>query len=464
VYRDNNDDGTREPGEAGISGVDIQIVSITTIASPISLTTKTLSDGSYSFIGLPPGRYRISETSQPIDFFDGKDSPGTVRGQTRGSNTTNDQITEIRLDGNDTGIEFNFGEIEPASLSGHVCVAMPGFDCFSTEPNSIAPLPGVKIDLVNASGTVVATTFTVADGSYRFDRLPAGVYSIVETQPADLLDGLSRAGVINGLAVGNASSGTRIEQVAIGGGQQGVNYDFCELPPASLSGRVYQDDNNDGIRQNSEPRIPGATIRLFDSTGGLLGEIATDSQGYYAFTGLRKGTYRIAEITPVGYLDGKDSVGRIANQTVGQLDGTDAIKSIQLPSGLNGENYDFGEILPASISGNVYEDVDGDCIRDPGELSIGAVVIDLLDANGNVVSTTQTDVAGNYRFDDLLPGVYTLRESQPPGYIQGGQMAGSVGGNATLTDIISAIALGAGVHATNYDSKSHPSKELCLPI
>ena len=451
VYRDNNDNGNRELSESGIGGVNIQIVSIATIASPVSLTTRTLTDGSYSFIGLPPGRYRISETSQPIDYFDGKDSPGTVRGQTRGSNTSNDQITEIRLDGNDTGIEFNFGEIEPASLAGHVCVAMPGFDCFSTEPNSSSPLPGVKIDLVNAAGTVVASTFTVADGSYRFDRLPAGVYSIVETQPADLLDGSSRSGLVNGLAVGTASSGTRIEQVAIGGGQQGVNYDFCELPPASLSGHVYQDDNNDGVRQNSEPRIPGATIRLFDSTGGLLGEVATDSQGYYQFTGLRKGIYRIVEITPNGYLDGKDRVGQIAFQTVGQLDGTDAIKSIELPSGLNGENYDFGEILPASISGNVYEDVDGDCIRDPGEVSIGGVVIELLNSNGNIVSTTQTDVAGNYQFDDLTPGVYSLRERQPAGYIQGGQMAGSVGGNATLTDIISAIALGAGVNATNYD-------------
>jgi len=451
VYRDNNDNGNREPGETGIGGVDIQIVSIETIASPISLTTKTLSDGSYSFIGLPPGRYRISESSQPIDYFDGKDSPGTVRGQTRGTNTINDQITEIRLDGNDTGIEFNFGEIEPSSLSGHVCVAMPGFDCFSSEPNSKSPLPGVRIDLVNAAGSVVATTMTVSDGSYRFERLPAGVYSIIETQPADLLDGLSRSGVINGINVGSASSGTRIEQIAIAGGQQGINYDFCEIPPASLSGHVYQDDNNDGVRQNSETLIPGATIRLFDATGGLLGEVATDALGFYRFTGLRRGTYRIAETTPAGYLDGKDSVGQIANRTVGQLDGTDAIRSIELSSGLNGVEYNFGELLPASLSGNVYEDTDGDCIRDPGELSINGVIIELLDSTGSVVSTTQTDAAGNYRFDGLIPGVYTLREQQPAGYIQGGQTAGSSGGNASLTDIISAIALGAGVNATNYD-------------
>ncbi len=451
VYRDNNDNGLRESGELGIGGVDIQIVSLDSIAGSISRTTQTLSDGSYRFVALPPGRYRISEVTQPVAYFDGKDSPGTVRSQTRGTNSTNDQITEIRLDGNDSGIEFNFGEIEPSSLSGHVCVAMPGFDCFSTEPNSIAPLPGVKIDLVNAAGVVVATTETASDGSYYFDQLPAGVYSIVETQPVDLLDGVSRAGAINGVSVGSASNGTLIEQIVLGGGQNGVNYDFCELPPATLSGHVYRDDNNDGVRQVSEPLLAGVTIRLFDNSGNKIGEVATNDEGYYQFKGLGKGTYRIDETTPAGYLDGKESIGRIAGRIVGELDGKDTIKSIVLPSGMDGVDFDFGEILPASISGNVYEDADGDCIRDPGEVRLAGVLIELINELGQVVATTRTDGLGNYEFADLIPGVYTLREQQPTGYIQGGQMAGSAGGNASLTDIISSIALGAGVQAIDYD-------------
>lgn len=451
VYRDNNDNGLRESSETGISGIDIRIVSIETIAGAVSQTVKTLADGSYRFVGLPPGRYRISEVSQPVDYFDGKDSPGTVRSQPRGTNSINDQITEIRLDGNDDGIEFNFGEIEPSSLAGHVCVAMPGFDCFSTEPNSIAPLAGVTIDLVNEAGTVIATTTTGTDGSYRFDRLPRGIYSIIETQPIDLLDGLSRAGTINGVSKGNAINGTRIQQIELSGGQQGTDYDFCELPPSSLSGHVYRDDNNDGVRQNIEPMISGATVRLFDASGTLLNEIATDSQGFYQFTFLSKGTYRIEEETPQGFLDGKESIGRIAGRIVGEIAGTDTIKSIVLPSGMDGNDYDFGEILPASIAGNVYEDADGDCIRDPGEINLAGVVIEILDAQGQIIATQLTDEQGNYRFEGLTPGVYTLREKQPEGYIQGGQMAGNAGGNATITDIISAIALGAGVNATDYD-------------
>jgi serine-aspartate repeat-containing protein C/D/E len=451
VYRDNNDDGNRANDETGIGGVEIQVVSLDTIAGSIDQTTRTKNDGSYQFLSLPPGRYRIIETSQPIGFFDGKESPGKVGSETRGRSPINDEITEIRLDGNDNGIEFNFGEIEPSVLSGHVCVAMPGFDCFSTEPNSKSPLPGVKIELVNASGSIVATTLTGTDGTYRFENLPAGVYNIVETQPANLLDGGSRAGTINGTTIGNAISGTRIEQIRLGGGQQGSNYDFCEQPPASLSGHVYQDDNNDGVLQSAEKLLAGAIIRLFDESGTLVAETTTNASGQYRFDSLRKGNYRITETTPSGYLDGKDTVGTIGGTSVGQLDGVDSIRAIRLPSGMQGVDYDFGEILPASIAGNVYEDTNGDCIHDPGERNLANVQIELLDARGIVVATTRTDASGNYRFEGLTPGNYTLRETQPAGYVQGGQKAGSVGGNDSIADVISAIALGAGVDATRYD-------------
>ena len=451
VYRDNNDNGRREADETGIGGVEIQIISLESIAGAVSQSVRTLPDGSYCFIGLPPGRYRITEVAQPTGFFDGKETPGTVGGQPRGTSTVNDQITEVRLNGNDNGIEFNFGEIEPASLSGHVCVAMPGFDCFATEPNSQSPLPGVKIDLVNASGVIVASTMTVTDGSYKFENLPAGVYSIIETQPKDLLDGLSQTGRINGVPVGKAVNGTRIEQISISGGQRGTNYDFCELPPASLSGHVYRDDNDDGIRQNNEMLISGATIRLFDSSGSLVAETMTDAQGHYEFNLLRKGTYRITETTPNGYLDGKDSVGSIGGRIVGQLDGNDSIRAIALPTGMVGEDYDFGEILPGSLAGHIYEDVNGDCIFDPGEMNLAGALVELLNELGTVIAQTRTDTSGNYKFDNLKPGVYTLREQQPTGYIQGGQKAGTAGGNDSIADLITAIALGAGVQAKDYD-------------
>ncbi|MEI7460930.1 MAG: SdrD B-like domain-containing protein [Pirellula sp.] len=451
VYRDNNDNGTRENGEAGIGGVEIQIVSMETIAGPISQSVLTQPDGSYCFVGLPPGRYWIGEVAQPAGFFDGRESSGTVGGQTRGTAIVNDQITEIQLNGNENGIEFNFGEIEPSSLSGHVCLAMPGFDCFSNEPGACSELPGVKIELLNAAGAVVATTFTAADGTYKFDNLPAGVYKIIEAQPTGLLEGGSKAGRINGLISGNAISGSRIEQITLAGGQHGVDYEFCELPPASLSGNVYRDDNNDGIRQVAEPMLEGVTIRLFDLTGSKIAETTTDLQGRYQFGMLRQGTYRIDETTPNGFLDGKDSVGMIAGQIVGQLDGTDSIGEIELPTGMVGEDYNFGEQLVASLQGQVFADLNEDCIFDPDESPLAGVRIELLNAAGQVIKTTLTDADGNYRFADLTPGVYSVRELQPTGYFQGGQRAPDGIGDTSNIDLIADVLLSSGKNIDQLD-------------
>lgn len=339
VYRDNNNDGIRGADEGGLSGVEIRLTSSMTITGEsISKTTRTNSDGSYSFLTLPPGMYTIYEV-QPAGYLDGIDSLGTVGDETRGTIIANDQLSDILLEGNDSGIEYNFGEIEPSSLSGRVCAVVPGFQCFSEEPGSKVALPGVRIDLLGEDGRVLATTFTLEDGGYRFDGLPPGVYSILETQPANLFDGGTRAGTINGTQVGSAVSGTRIVSIALQGGQDGIRYDFCEVRPASISGYVFKDGEDlitpdglppedlrgvrDGIRSPDDMPLPGVVLELrrIDGTAANPGDVLsgiydgdgirvlTDERGYYEFAGLRPGKYHVYQIQPDGYFDGRDTVG-----------------------------------------------------------------------------------------------------------------------------------------------------------
>ena len=317
---------------------------------------------------------------------------------------------------------------------------MPGFDCFSSEPNSQSPLPGVKIDLVNASGLVVATTFTVADGSYHFDRLPAGVYSIVETQPADLLDGLSRIGVINGIAIGSASSGTRIEKISLGGGQHGTNYDFCELLPASIAGNVYEDSNGDYIRDPDDVSLEGVLIEILDEQGQAIATTRTDSYGEYKFDNLLPGVYTIREQQPAGYLQG----GQKAGSSGGNATLNDIISAIALGSGTQATDYDFFEQRVASLEGLVFADLNEDCIFDSDESPISDVEIELLDEQGNVIDSAQTDEQGKYRFINLKPGIYSVREIQPTGYFQGDQLAPEGVADTDTIDLIANVLLRSG--------------------
>ena len=66
-----------------------------------------------------------------------------------------------------------------------------------------------------------------------------------------------------------------------------------------------------------------------------------------------------------------------------------------------------------------------------------------------------------YRFDGLAPGAYTLHEQQPPGYFQGGQCAGSGGGDDSLEDLIRDIAVGSSQQLIDYNFCEMPPAVAC---
>jgi serine-aspartate repeat-containing protein C/D/E len=447
VYIDSNDNGVRDSNERGLSDVTIRLEAIDAIASVDTMTVQTKSDGSYCFENLPPGVYRIVEVDQPIGYFDGQDTVGTVDGRPRGRNESNDEFTEIRLDGNEEGVEYNFGELLPSSIAGRVIVDANGNCILDDELDR--PLPGVTIELLDENGVRLQSTVTDNDGRYRFEGLRAGQYSIREIQPPDLLQGDAMIGTGGGQVAGPDD----LVAIPILAGVDLVDYNFCEIPPASLSGHVFEDKNNDGFRQADEPLIPNATVTLYDSEGYEVAQVQTNEAGFYKFSDLRPSTYRIVENQPEGYIDGKDSVGTIAGQTVGSVDSAiDTFSEVVLRAGKHGVNYDFGELLPSSIAGRVIVDSNGNCLIDAEhDRPLSGVEILLLDVNGNILQTTFTDEDGRYRFEGLAPGSYSIREIQPVDLHQGDAMIGTGGGQVDGPDNLTSIAVGSGEDLAEYN-------------
>jgi len=460
VYLDNNDNGLWDSQEKGLAGVTIELVSIETITGQkIQASTTTLADGSYRFDGLPAGRYQVFE-NQPAGLFDGKDSVGRVGNEQRGVLLANDTIGSIRLNGGDVGLEYNFGELEPSSLTGHVCIALPGYPCFATDPAGKRPLEGVRIALLDDQGQTVATTLTDAQGSYRFEGLPKGTYAIVETQPSGLIDGPSKAGRVDGQTNGLAVNGVRIESITLLGGQAGFEYDFCERLPSSIAGNVFEDLNEDFDRDPGEVGIESVVIDLIDDSGKIIASTETASDGSYRFEGLAPGKYNLRQRQPQGYFQGGQRAG-----SLGGVDTqVDAIKGIELPDGTDAVEYDFMEVPPGILSGYVFQDggviltVDGkppaslqgirDGVRTPDDIPISGSAVELRRIDGTKLSSqdvlpgiygsefeTQgalrfTDSNGFYFFEGLRPGKYHIYQTQPVGWFDGIDTPGTTGGFA----------------------------------
>jgi uncharacterized repeat protein (TIGR01451 family) len=117
---------------------------------------------------------------------------------------------------------------------------------------------------------------------------------------------------------------------------------------SSLSGRVYRDDNNNGLQDAGEPGILGVTVTLCKvntapcPTASVQGTAqVTDINGDYKFVGVPAGTYSVFETQPATYTSG---VVNVPGTSGGTNSGTDAFQTVVLAVGTDAINYNFGEV------------------------------------------------------------------------------------------------------------------------
>jgi fibro-slime domain-containing protein/RHS repeat-associated protein len=132
------------------------------------------------------------------------------------------------------------------------------------------------------------------------------------------------------------------------------------LTVGSLSGSVYVDRADNGVRGPDEVGIGGTVVTLTGTDGRgrpVSRTTTTRADGSYLFDQVWPGTYTLTEVQPVGYLDARDTVGSLA----GTL-GNDRFTNITLESGERGTDYNFGEHRAPVFSTNPVTEINAGAI------------------------------------------------------------------------------------------------------
>merc|ERR1740138_1437578 len=228
-------------------------------------SSKTGPDGFYKFDNLPAGDYTVTVTDVPKGFTHsaGLDNPenGTVA---------------VKLGAGENRDDVDIGFVKLGSIGDFIFNDANG----DGKQAGDSGLEGVAVTLMK-NGTEIASTKTGPDGSYKFDKLPAGEYTV---KVSDVPSGFNHTAGLD-----NPKNGTVAVKLGAGEKRDDVDIGFAKL--GSIGDFIYNDANGDG-KQANESGLEGVTVTLMKD-GKEIASTKTGPDGSYKFDKLPAGEYTV---------------------------------------------------------------------------------------------------------------------------------------------------------------------------
>jgi uncharacterized repeat protein (TIGR01451 family) len=337
VWKDTNDNGIQDNGEAGVEDVNMVLWSADGSGNKVAIleTATTNDQGFYEFTDLDAGRYIVEIDSQTLpDDCQLSDKVNAGGDDTKDNDfdPATGQSPVVTLDPAAGGLDKDNPTIDAGLVTTEVKGSIGDFVWKDTNDNGIqdggeAGVNGVTVNLwsADASGnpvTQLATTTTANGGAYNFGDLDAGRYIVqIDTQTlpdgCDLSDktnqggddtkdsdfnptnGLSPVVTLNPENGGLAKDNPTIDAALVAPEEKGSIGDF-----------VWKDTNDNGIQDGGEAGVNGVTVNLWsaDASGNPVTQLATTTTangGAYNFGDLDAGRY-IVQIDTQTLPDGCD--------------------------------------------------------------------------------------------------------------------------------------------------------------
>ena len=318
--------------------------------------------------------------------------------------------------------------------------------CFGTRPYTIttacpvismlpAALPTGFVNAaysatISASGGTAPYSYVLKSGT-----LPSGISFSATT------------GLLSGIPLATASTTLVIEVTDKFGCKTSMSYPL-QIKTLGIGNLVFDDCNNNGIRDLADPGLAGATVQLFQPGGDgavntgddvqVGANQVTTSSGVYSFTNLPPGNYFVKVSPPASHQKTGGLVVALDNRADNDNNGMQSSLGaalfspvIQLADGAEPTNdgdsdantdwtVDFGVWSGVRAGNLVWNDVDNDGVKDAGESGIGGLTMQLVSpgsdnaaggsgsAADTVVAATTTTGDGSYSFLSYTTGNYYI--------------------------------------------------------
>lgn len=343
----------------------------------ISITAKTNIRGRYQ-IPLPLGNYLITEENRT-----GWTQTCPIAGQYSIELISPDSLIDSLHFGNYTQAAFlsgvKFNDLNQNSQKDPEDTLITGWKIWLYQYSQDEGWNLIDYDKTDSLGTY--NFFVLSAGEYQLEEIskygwtqtypPEGIYSVT-------INNLDT--ILSNLDFGNY--GTTLQ-----------NY---------VSGYKFFDENRNGVRDSNEVGLANFKIKLMKKAGNQFvnfRQVLTDSNGYYSFLNLPPNVYKVTEVPVIGWWQSLP----------------DSFYIVDMASEVEFDTLDFGnyQIGFGSISGMIFHDINGNNIKDDQDSGLSNWYV-ILEGNSHyntfVNLSTLTNSQGEFTFENLLPGNYTVNQ------------------------------------------------------
>ncbi|HNX08500.1 MAG TPA: SdrD B-like domain-containing protein [Methanothrix sp.] len=349
AFDDQNTNGAVDSGENGLSGWTVNLKK----PDGSEVSALTSEDGSYRFEQLAAGSYTVGIVA-PSGWKAISPESGSLNVDLSGSDASDRNFAMLLSSFRISGMKYN---------------DLDGNGANDGEPG----MEGWTIQL-SRDGSVIKSATTAKDGSYQFENLDPGTYTLSEVDQS----GWQRT------APSEATYSVTLSDADVSG------QDFGNHGSWSISGSSYYDQNGNGVRDGDETGQAGWSIQL-SSDGSVINTTTTGQDGTYSFRNLAPGRYTLTEVSQDGWTISQPNEGSY---------------SVDL-SGADATGQDFGNRGSFTISGVKFYDANENGVQDSDEPSIPGQPVTLVKDGVEIANITSAD-DGSYSFANLAPGTYEV--------------------------------------------------------